>query len=120
MQQRRLAAARQRNAVPDANCTAIGLIEHGAARFLAHGKNQLLSLFDLGPGLKDHTDRQIGWRYFFSGQYAVAVDRIVGTKIVVLEDQPRTRHRDAHVGISWRWRRVAICRPVSKQIELIE
>src|SRR5262245_66550730 len=88
MQQRRLAAARQRNAVPDANCTAIGLIEHGAARFLAHCKNQLLSLFDLGPGLKDHTDRQIGWRYFFSGQYAVAVDRIVGTKIVVLEDSP--------------------------------
>ena len=86
MQHRRLATAGERNPILDSHRTALSLIEHGTARVFAHCKNMMLPLFNLGARLLEHAYREIGCGYFLGRQYPVAVDRMVGTEIVVLKD----------------------------------
>src|SRR5262249_61450435 len=119
-EQRGLAAGGNRDPILDAHGLTIGLIEHGVAGLVADRKNELLSLFGLGAGLKDHIDRHARRRHLLGRKNAVSVHRIVGTKIVVLEDQPRARRRDAHVWIAGCCRILAIGSPGPEQIEMPE
>ena len=119
-QQRRLAAARERDAVLDAHRPAIALIEHRAARVVAHRENELLPLLDLRAGLKNHLDRYAARRNTFSRQHAVAIDRKIGTEIVVFKHQACARCRNADARIGRRRRSAAIGRPSSKQTKLLE
>src|SRR5262245_24732804 len=119
-QKRRPASLGDRDPIPDSHCAPIGLIEDCTPRVLAHSKNKLLPFFSFGAGLEDHLYRQVGCGHFLRRQYAVAVDRVVRSKIVVFKDKPRTWHRNTDVRISGRWRCIAIGRPVSKQMKLIE
>src|SRR5262245_27859462 len=94
VQKRRLASLGERDSIPDSHRTPIGLIEDCTPRVLAHGENKLLAFFGFGARLEDHLYRQIGCGHFLGRQYAVAVNRVVRSKIVVFENKPRTWHRN--------------------------
>ena len=119
-QQRRLAAARERDAVLDAHRPAITLIEHRAARVVAHRENELLPLLDLRAGLKNHLDRYAARRNTLGRQNAVAVDRKIGAEVVIFEHQTRARRCNADARVGRRCRPAAIGRPGSKQAKLLE
>ena len=54
--QGRFAAARKCNAILDAHCTTVGLIEDCAPRIVAHCENKFLPFFDFGARLENHID----------------------------------------------------------------
>src|SRR5262249_24094014 len=84
--QRGLAPPGNRNSIFDPHGPTVGLIEHGAAGLVADRENELLPFFGIGAGLEDDVNRYARRRYLLGRKNTVAVHRIVGTKIVVLED----------------------------------
>src|SRR5262245_15938993 len=96
-QQRRFATAGKRDSIFDPYGATIRLIENCAAGLFADSKNKFLAFFSIGARLEDDVDRHTRRRHLFGRQYAVAVDGIVRTKIVILKDQPRTRHRNVDI-----------------------
>src|SRR5690242_5921413 len=116
----RLAPPRNRNPIFDPYGPAVRLIKHGAACFVANRKDEFLTFLDVGAGLEDHVDRYARRRNLFGRKNTVAIYRIIGTKIVVLEDQPRARRCDVDVWIAGRRWILAVRGPGSEQIEMPE
>ena len=119
-QQWRLAAARQGDAILDAHHSTIGLIEHRAARIIAHREYELLPLLELCAGLKNHLNRYATRRNTFGRHHAVAVDRKIGPKIVIFEHQSGTRCCNADTRVGRRGWSAAIRSPCAEQTKLLE
>jgi len=119
-QHRRLAAAGNCNPIFDAHGPAVSLIEHSAAGLVANRKDEFLPFLDVGAGLEDHVDRYARRRNLLGRKNTVAIYRIVGTEIVILEDQPRAWRCDVDVWIVGRRRSLAVRGPGSEQIEMPE